>query len=241
MWESCERADRRDPLELRQKARLLLYQSLQHQDARLAVRHVFSYSSSPLGLLRCRLDARGANQSKLPIEIVASHGVITYLYATSDPRFTVGLQTSSTNVGAGCSCHSTGHNIIPLSPFLTILSDPVSCTLSRRNQLRRVIGENALVENRRGFGVLRIRKLDISQSTVASTAIRAVNHVVPPDFLKIPVPGEQRPSSKTKPVDAARVLKSPISAQPRSRRTRTAIAEPSRVAAGAADLHDARP
>jgi hypothetical protein len=48
-------------------------------------------------------------KSKLPIEIVAQRThVITHLYATPDPRLSVGLSVSSTNVGAGCSCHSTG-------------------------------------------------------------------------------------------------------------------------------------
>jgi hypothetical protein len=45
-------------------------------------------------------------KSKLPIEIAAEEVVITHPYATPDPRFSTG--SGSTNVGAGCSRHSTG-------------------------------------------------------------------------------------------------------------------------------------
>jgi hypothetical protein len=47
--------------------------------------------------------------------------VINDLYATLDPRLSVGLQTG-TNVGAGCSCHPTGFTIIARLAFVYILS-----------------------------------------------------------------------------------------------------------------------
>jgi hypothetical protein len=62
-------------------------------------------------------------KGKLPIEIVvkADERHHTSVRKPSDPRFTVGLLTSSTNVGAGCSCHPTGANHhrsprVPLHP-----------------------------------------------------------------------------------------------------------------------------
>lgn len=61
-------------------------------------------------------------QSRLPIEIAGPKTVvITYLYATPDPRFST--DSGSTNVGAGCSCHSASTNIIARIAFLPILSD----------------------------------------------------------------------------------------------------------------------
>src|ERR1700722_5813616 len=67
-------------------------------------------------------------KSKLPIEIVVGRtNVITCLYATPDPRFTVGLVVG-TNVGAGCSCHPTGANHLrSLSvPFHPVWRKPVA-------------------------------------------------------------------------------------------------------------------
>src|SRR5271166_3448700 len=79
--------------------------------------------SGHLLLRSCRSDARGANtQSKLLIEIVVGiDNFITRLYATPDPRLSVGLKPS-TNVGAGCSCHRPAPNIIARLAFLCILS-----------------------------------------------------------------------------------------------------------------------
>ncbi|MGA2730933.1 MAG: hypothetical protein ABSE96_24235, partial [Terracidiphilus sp.] len=60
--------------------------------------------------------------------------VITHLYATPDPRFPTGSE--STNVGAGCNCHPTGiHN----DRATRVPSHPVwpkaICTLSVTNLL----------------------------------------------------------------------------------------------------------
>jgi hypothetical protein len=59
--------------------------------------------------------------------------VITCLYATPDPRFSTGLQ-SSTNVGAGCSCHPRASGISSLdSRSFTSCLARASCMLARSN------------------------------------------------------------------------------------------------------------
>ena len=62
-------------------------------------------------------------QSKLPIEIVAGNR-LTSSHVCTQPQthaFRSGFQPG-TNVGAGCSCHPTGTNIIARLAFLYILS-----------------------------------------------------------------------------------------------------------------------
>jgi hypothetical protein len=72
-----------------------------------------------------RSNAQGANQSKLPIEIVARMDERHHKSVRNPGPTLIGrASVSSTNVGAGCSCHSTGADIIDRATFLPILSSP---------------------------------------------------------------------------------------------------------------------
>lgn len=74
-------------------------------------------------------------KSKLPIEItVRWTNVITHLYATPDPRFTVGLQLRAPMSARAVAVIRPAPTIIALTAFLFILSGQSSCTLPRSNQ-----------------------------------------------------------------------------------------------------------
>jgi hypothetical protein len=73
---------------------------------------------------------KARTKSKLPIEIAAHRAASSHVCTqTSDPRFTVGLH--STNVGAGCSCHSTGTDHLRSRTVPLHLSGTASGTLHR--------------------------------------------------------------------------------------------------------------
>src|ERR1017187_4846851 len=115
-----------------------------HSDIQLAGAYVYAGSvrmqdrkrvASSLALLghlllrSCRSDARGADTEQTPNRDRRRKpaAVITRLYATPDPRFSVGLKPG-TNVGAGCSCHPTGceYHRSPRVPLHPVWPRPVA-------------------------------------------------------------------------------------------------------------------
>jgi hypothetical protein len=102
---------------------------------RVQYRQLLAPSLGSLRFLRHWL-LRGAGRmpearikDKLPIEIVVRRtNVITNLYANPGPTLFGRASKSSTNVGAGCSCHPTGakHHRSARVPFHPVWPAPVA-------------------------------------------------------------------------------------------------------------------
>jgi len=77
----------------------------------------------------CRSDAQGAKRKQTPNRDRRRWRRHHKTVRNPGPMLIVGLQVSSTNVGAGCGCHPTGPSILPPAPVPchSVWPRPVAC------------------------------------------------------------------------------------------------------------------